>query len=232
MFQPFQIGELELNNRILVSSMDMYSAVDGVPGDFHLAHLGSKAMGGPAVVMTEIVCVSETGRITPGCTGLYTGAQERSWARIVNVVHTHSAAKIVVQLGHSGRKGSTKFMWDGIDTPLDDGNWDIVSASPIPYSDANQTPSELDATQLDTIEAEFVTAAEAAARARFDLLELHCAHGYLLSPFLSPLTNARTDEFGGIAENRALPTASLRRRPCSLACEAPDLGADLRNRLG
>lgn len=202
MFQPFTLGELELNNRILVSSMDMYSAIDGVPGDFHLAHLGSKAMGGPAVVMTEMVCVSENGRITPGCTGLYTDEQERSWTRIVDFVHAHSAAKIGVQLGHSGRKGSTKFMWDGIDSPLDEGNWNVVSASPIPYSAANQTPTELDHDQLDTIEAAFVAAAESAARAGFDLLELHCAHGYLLSSFLSPLSNTRTDEFGGSAANR------------------------------
>lgn len=202
MFQPFRLGKLELNNRILVSSMDMYSAVDGVPGDFHLVHLGSKAMGGPAVVMTEMVCTSAAGRITPGCTGLYTAEQEQSWARIVDFVHERSAAKIGVQLGHSGRKGSTKLMWEGIDVPLDDGNWDVVSASALPYSDASQTPTELDADAMVAIEAEFVRAAEAAARAGFDLLELHCAHGYLLSSFLSPLTNTRDDEFGGSPENR------------------------------
>lgn len=202
MFQPFTLGSLELNNRILVSSMDMYSAVDGVPGDFHLVHLGSKAMGGPALVMTEMVCVSPTGRITPGCTGMYTAEQEQSWTRIVDYVHERSSAKIGVQLGHSGRKGSTKLMWDGIDEPLDEGNWDVVSASALPYSDANQTPTELDDAGMMAIEAEFVAAAEAAARAGFDLLELHCAHGYLLSSFLSPLSNARSDEFGGSLANR------------------------------
>ncbi len=202
MFQPFRLGQLELNNRILVSSMDMYSAIDGVPGDFHLVHLGSKAMGGPAVVMTEMVCTSPAGRITPGCTGLYTEEQERSWTRIVDFVHERSSAKIGVQLGHSGRKGSTKLMWEGIDAPLDEGNWGVVSASPLPYSQSSQTPTELDATAMAAIEAEFTHSAEAAARAGFDLLELHCAHGYLLSSFLSPLTNTRQDEFGGSIENR------------------------------
>lgn len=202
MFRPFRLGQLELNNRILVSSMDMYSAVDGVPGDFHLVHLGSKAMGGPAVVMTEMVCTSPAGRITPGCTGLYTEEQERSWTRIVNFVHQRSSAKIGVQLGHSGRKGSTKLMWEGIDQPLDDGNWGVVSASALPYSDSSQTPTELDTTAMAAIEAEFMHSAEAAARAGFDLLELHCAHGYLLSSFLSPLSNTRDDEFGGSLENR------------------------------
>lgn len=202
MFRPFRLGQLELNNRILVSSMDMYSAVDGVPGDFHLVHLGSKAMGGPAVVMTEMVCTSPAGRITPGCTGLYTEEQERSWTRIVDFVHQRSSAKIGVQLGHSGRKGSTKLMWEGIDQPLDDGNWGVVSASALPYSDSSQTPTELDTTAMAAIEAEFMHSAEAAARAGFDLLELHCAHGYLLSSFLSPLSNTRDDEFGGSLENR------------------------------
>ncbi|MFC0113462.1 bifunctional salicylyl-CoA 5-hydroxylase/oxidoreductase [Kibdelosporangium aridum] len=202
MFQPYKIGDLELKNRIIVSPMDMYSATDGVPGDFHLVHLGSKAMGGAALVMTEMVCVSETGRITPGCTGMYKPSHEESWKRIVDFVHTQSDAKIGIQLGHSGRKGSTKLMWEGIDQPLPSGNWEVCGPSAIPYSPANQTPRELTLDEMASIKAEFVASAQAAARAGFDLLELHCAHGYLLSSFLSPLTNQRTDSYGGSLENR------------------------------
>ncbi|RSM71504.1 bifunctional salicylyl-CoA 5-hydroxylase/oxidoreductase [Kibdelosporangium aridum] len=202
MFQPYKIGDLELKNRIVVSPMDMYSATDGVPGDFHLVHLGSKAMGGAGLVMTEMVCVSETGRITPGCTGMYKPSHEESWKRIVDFVHVQSDAKIGIQLGHSGRKGSTKLMWEGIDQPLPSGNWEVCGPSAIPYSAANQTPRELTLDEMTAIKAEFVASAEAAARAGFDLLELHCAHGYLLSSFLSPLTNQRTDSYGGSLENR------------------------------
>jgi anthraniloyl-CoA monooxygenase len=202
MFQPFRLGKLELKNRVIVSPMDMYTSVDGTPGDFHLVHLGSKALGGAGLVMTEMVCVSATGRITPGCAGLYAAEHEQSWARIVDFVHSNSTAKIGVQLGHSGRKGSTKLMWEGIDEPLEDGNWPVVAPSPLPYSAKNQTPKELTEADLAEIEAEFVSSAQAAARAGFDLLELHCAHGYLLSSFLSPLTNRRTDQFGGPLANR------------------------------
>ncbi|KAB2586750.1 oxidoreductase [Rhodococcus erythropolis] len=202
MFHPYRMRGLELENRILVSAMDMYSAVDGVPGDFHLVHLGSKALGGAGLVMTEMVCVSPEGRITPGCTGLYNAEQEESWRRIVNFVHEQSNAKLGVQLGHSGRKGSTKLMWEGIDQPLEDGNWDVVSASALPYSPANQVPREITTAEMDVVRAQFVEAARSADRAGFDLLELHCAHGYLLSSFLSPLSNTRTDEYGGSIENR------------------------------
>jgi anthraniloyl-CoA monooxygenase len=202
MFQPFRLGELELANRVVVSPMDMYSSRDGVPTDFHLVHLGGKALGGAGLVMTEMVCVSETGRITPGCGGLYTAEQETAWKRVVDFVHEHSAARIGVQLGHSGRKGSTKLMWDGIDEPLPEGNWEVCAPSAIPYSPSNQTPRELTIGELDEIKAQFVASAVAAANAGFDLLELHCAHGYLLSSFLSPLTNRRTDHFGGSMENR------------------------------
>lgn len=202
MFQPYRIRELELENRIVLSSMDMYRAVDGVPNDFHLAHLGSKAMGGPGLVMTEMICTSAGGRITPGCTGLYTDEQEQQWKRIVDFVHGQSAAKIGAQIGHSGRKGSTKLMWEGIDQPLSSGNWAVTSASPLPYSPANQTPRELDEDGMDGIVAEFTHAVQAADRAGFDLVELHLAHGYLLSSFLSPLTNHRTDSYGGSLENR------------------------------
>ncbi|SDX62389.1 anthraniloyl-CoA monooxygenase [Saccharopolyspora shandongensis] len=197
MFQPVRLGPLELPNRVVVSPMDMYSAVDGVPDDFHLVHLGSKALGGAGLVMTEMLCVSEQGRITPGCACLCTPEQEAAWRRVVDFVHGNTAAKIGVQLGHSGRKGSTKLMWDGIDDPLDEGNWEVVGPSPLPYSPANQTPRELTAAELAEIKQQFVAAAQAAARAGFDVLELHCAHGYLLSSFISPLANQRTDDYGG-----------------------------------
>jgi anthraniloyl-CoA monooxygenase len=202
MFQPFRIGGLDLANRVVVSPMDMYSARDGVPGDFHLVHLGGKALGGAGLVLTEMVCVSETGRITPGCAGLYTAEQEDAWRRVTGFVHEHTEAKIGVQLGHSGRKGSTRLMWEGIDQPLPAGNWAVCGPSPIPYSPANQTPRELSVAGLGEIRAQFVAAARAAARAGFDLLELHCAHGYLLSSFLSPLTNRRTDAYGGSLAGR------------------------------
>ncbi len=197
MFQPFRLGGLELANRVIVSPMDMYSARDGVPGDFHLVHLGSKALGGAGLVMTEMVCVSPAGRITPGCTGMYTAEQEESWRRITGFVHEQTSAKIGIQLGHSGRKGSTRLMWEGMDDPLPDGNWEVCGPSAIPYKAAGQTPHELDFDELREIKGQFVAAAQAAARAGFDLLELHCAHGYLLSSFLSPLTNRRTDRYGG-----------------------------------
>jgi anthraniloyl-CoA monooxygenase len=202
MFQPFRLGSLQLRNRVVVSAMDMYRADDGLPGDFHLVHLGSKAMGGAGLVMTEMVCVSPEGRITPGCTGLYTPEQEAAWSRVVDFVHTESDANIGVQLGHSGRKGSTKLMWEGIDEPLPEGGWEVVAPSPIPYSSANAVPRELGPAELADIREQFVAAARAAARARFDVLELHCAHGYLLSSFLSPLANTRTDRYGGDLEAR------------------------------
>ncbi|MBB5853093.1 bifunctional salicylyl-CoA 5-hydroxylase/oxidoreductase [Amycolatopsis umgeniensis] len=202
MFQPYRIGNLDLPNRVVVSPMDMYSSSDGVPTDFHLVHLGSKALGGAGLVMTEMVCVSETGRITPGCGGLYTEEQERAWTRVTDFVHGNTPARIGVQLGHSGRKGSTKLMWDGIDQPLPEGNWEICAPSALPYSEANQTPRELTIAELAEIREQFAESARAAGRAGFDLLELHCAHGYLLSSFLSPLTNHRTDAYGGSLENR------------------------------
>jgi anthraniloyl-CoA monooxygenase len=197
MFQPFRLGGLELANRVVVSPMDMYSARDGVPGDFHLVHLGGKALGGAGLVMTEMVCVSPEGRITPGCTGLYTEVQEHAWRRVVDFVHGQSDAKIGLQLGHSGRKGSTRLMWEGIDQPLPGGNWEVCGPSAIPYSAVNQTPRELTVAELAAVREQFVAAARAGTRAGFDLLELHCAHGYLLSSFLSPLTNHRTDVYGG-----------------------------------
>ncbi|MFD5831094.1 bifunctional salicylyl-CoA 5-hydroxylase/oxidoreductase [Lentzea sp. NPDC060358] len=202
MFQPFRLGELELKNRVVVSPMDMYSAVDGVPGDFHLVHLGSKAMGGAGLVMTEMVCVSPQGRITPGCTGLWTDEQRDSWERIVSFVHSRSTARIGLQLGHSGRKGSTRLMWEGMDEPLPSGGWDVVGPSALPYGPGSPVPAELDRPAMDRITAEFVAAARRGAASGFDLLELHCAHGYLLSSFLSPISNRRDDEYGGSVENR------------------------------
>jgi len=202
MFQPCRIGRLALPNRVVVSPMDMYSARDGVPGDFHLVHLGGKALGGAGLVMTEMVCVSATGRISPGCAGLYTAEQEAAWRRIADFVHTQTGAKTGIQLGHSGRKGSTRVMWEGMDQPLAAGSWEVCGPSPLPYGAASQVPRELTRADLDEITGQFTAAAAAAARAGFDLLELHCAHGYLLSSFLSPLTNKRTDSYGGSIEGR------------------------------
>ncbi|WP_437015611.1 bifunctional salicylyl-CoA 5-hydroxylase/oxidoreductase [Streptomyces sp. enrichment culture] len=203
MFTPFRLRGLTLRNRVVVSPMDMYSAVDGVPGDFHLVHLGARALGGAGLVMTEMVCVSEQGRITPGCAGLYTGRQAEAWKRITNFVHDRAPGTAIgVQLGHSGRKGSTKLMWEGMDEPLQEGNWPLVAPSALPYKEFSQTPRELSRAQLTDIREQFAAAAVRAARAGFDLLELHCAHGYLLSGFLSPLTNRRTDAYGGSLEKR------------------------------
>ena len=203
MFQPFRLRELELANRVAVSAMDMYSAADGVPSDFHLVHLGGKALGGAGLVMTEMVCVSADGRITPGCAGMYAPEHETAWRRITSFVHDHSAAKIGLQLGHSGRKGSTRLMWEGIDLPLEEGNWEVCGPSPLPYLEGtNQVPRELTVAEMEAIRDQFVAAAQAADRCDFDLLELHCAHGYLLSSFISPVTNQRTDHYGGSLAGR------------------------------
>lgn len=202
MFQPGRIGPVRLKNRVIVSSMDMYSADEGVAGDFHLVHLGSKALGGAGLVMTEMVCVSAEGRITPGCSGLYRDEHTESWKHVVDFVHRFSTAKIGVQIGHSGRKGSTKLMWEGIDSPLDSGNWQTVGPSAEPYGPENQVPREMTREDMDQIVAEFVASTHRARQAGFDLLEVHAAHGYLLSSFLSPLSNKRTDEYGGSLENR------------------------------
>ncbi len=202
MFTPFRLRGLELRNRVVVSPMDMYVATDGLPDDFHLVHLGGKALGGAGLVMTEMVCVSPEGRITPGCTGLYTDEHEAAWTRITDFVHSRTGAAIGLQLGHSGRKGSTRLMWEGIDDPLPAGNWEVCGPSPLAYSPASQIPRELGPADLNRIIGEFVVAAERGARAGFDLLELHCAHGYLLSSFISPVANQRTDEYGGSLANR------------------------------
>ncbi|RKP43470.1 bifunctional salicylyl-CoA 5-hydroxylase/oxidoreductase [Trinickia fusca] len=203
MFTPYSVRGVTLKNRVIVSPMAQYSAVDGVVGDYHLAHLGARAMGGAALVMTEMTCVSSDGRITPGCPGMYTPEQRDAWRRIVDFVHSMSDAKIGMQLGHAGAKASTRVSWDGIDQPLPQGNWPILSASPQQYlAGVSQWSREASFADLREIEAQFVRAAVMADEAGFDWLELHCAHGYLLSSFLSPLTNHRTDEYGGTLANR------------------------------
>ncbi len=203
MFTPFRLRGLTLRNRVVVSPMDMYSATDGLPDDFHLVHLGARALGGAGLVMTEMVCVSPEGRITPGCTGLYTGRQADAWRRVTDFVHERAPGTAIgVQLGHSGRKGSTRLMWEGMDEPLPEGNWPLVAASPLPYRPDGRLPRELTRAQLTDLRQEFACAARRAARSGFDLLELHCAHGYLLSGFLSPLANLRTDAYGGSLARR------------------------------
>ncbi len=204
MFTPFRLRGLTLRNRVVVSPMDMYSAVDGTPGDFHLVHLGARALGGAGLVMAEMVCVSAQGRITPGCSGMYAPGHERAWRRITDFVHAQAPGTAIgLQLGHAGRKGSTRRMWEGIDQPLPEGNWPLVAPSPLPYRPGvSQTPHALSVAEMTAIRDQFVRSAEAAARAGFDLLELHCAHGYLLSGFLSPLTNRRDDAYGGALDGR------------------------------
>ena len=203
MFTPFTVRGLTLKNRVLVSPMATYMAHDGVPNDFHLVHLASRAMGGAAMVGTEMTCVSPEARITPACPGMWNDEQQNAWKRIVEFVHTHTDAKIALQLGHSGRKGSTRRGWEGIDLPLESDNWPLLSASPIPYIEGiSQTPREATHADLDRIKEDFVAATKRGVAAGFDWLEFHCAHGYLLSSFISPLTNQRTDEYGGSLENR------------------------------
>jgi len=202
MFTPVRLRDLELANRVIVSPMDMYTADDGLIGDFHLVHLGSKALGGAALVMTEMVCVSHEGRISPGCAGMYSPEHEAAFQRLVDFVHTQTPARIGIQLGHSGRKGSTRLMWEGMDEPLASGNWDLIAPSPLPYLSVSQVPREMTRSDMDLVREQFVAATRMAAQAGFDLLELHSAHGYLLASFISPLTNRRRDEYGGSLSNR------------------------------
>jgi anthraniloyl-CoA monooxygenase len=202
MFQPFKLRGMVLANRVVVSPMCMYSAQDGVPGDWHMVHYGTRAIGGAGLVFTEMTDVSPEARITPGCTGLYTDEQEAAWARITDFVHTRSQAKMCLQLGHAGRKGATRLMWEGMDRPLPSGGWDIVAPSALPYYPESAVPREMTRADMDRVVSDFRQAAIRAERAGFDMLEVHCAHGYLLATFLSPLTNRRTDEYGGTLENR------------------------------
>lgn len=202
MFLPLRLRDLELRNRVVVSPMDTYSACDGLPNDFHLVHLGSRAMGGAGLVCTEMTCVSPEGRISVGCTGMYAPEHAAAWRRIVEFVHTWTGAKIALQLGHSGPKGSTKRMWEGMDEPLPEGNWPVCGPSEVPYGPEHQIPRALTRPEMTAIREQFVRAVRWAIQAGFDMIELHCAHGYLLSSFITPLQNHRTDEYGGSLENR------------------------------
>ncbi|MCI5112183.1 MAG: bifunctional salicylyl-CoA 5-hydroxylase/oxidoreductase [Marivita sp.] len=202
MFTPFRLRDMTLKNRIVVSPMAQYMAEDGCPTDWHLVHYGERAKGGAGLVFTEMTCVSPEGRITPGCPGLYAPEHEAAWARLTKLVHGVTDAKICCQIGHSGRKGSTQLGWERMDAPLPTDNWDLVSASAMPWSDDNATPREIRRAEMDEITAQFAAAAEMADRAGFDMIELHAAHGYLLSSFISPASNIRTDEYGGSLENR------------------------------
>ncbi len=202
MFQPFRLRDMEIPNRVVVSPMCQYSAKDGVPNDWHLVHLGGRAIGGAGLVYTEMTDVSAEARISPGCAGIYTDEQEAGWKRVTDFVHANSAAKICLQLGHAGRKGATKLMWQGIDEPLEAGAWPIIAPSPLPYYPHSVVPREMTRADMDKVKADFVAAAKRAENAGFDMLEVHCAHGYLLASFISPLTNHRQDEYGGALENR------------------------------
>ena len=202
LFTPFRLRDLVLPNRVVVSPMSMYSAADGMPNDWHLVHIGSRAIGGAGLVMTEMTDVSPEGRITPGCAGLYSPEHVAAWKRIVEFVHTHSEAKIGMQLGHAGRKASTRLAWEGIDEPLEAGNWPIMAPSPLPYHPYGQVPREMNRADMDRVRDQFVRATDGAEAAGFDLLELHFAHGYLLASFISPLTNRRTDEYGAGLQGR------------------------------
>jgi anthraniloyl-CoA monooxygenase len=203
MFLPFEVGGMQLENRIVVSPMAQYSADDGMPGDWHLVHLGSRAAGGAGLVFTEMTCVSPAGRISPGCTGIWNRAQRDAWRRIVEFVHAHSRTRLCMQLGHSGRKGSTQLGWEDEDRPLPAGNWETLAPSPLPYLEGvSARPREMTRADMDLVLGEFVQSARLAREAGFDMLELHMAHGYLLASFLSPLTNRRTDGYGGDIGNR------------------------------
>jgi anthraniloyl-CoA monooxygenase len=231
MFAPFKMREMELENRITVSPMAMYSAVDGVPNDFHFVHLGERAIGGAGLIFTEMTCVSPDGRISPGCTGMWNADHVAAWKRIIDFVHAQSKARICLQLGHSGPKGSTKLGWEGNDVPLDEGNWPVMAASEIPWSPLNQVPRPMTRTDMDTVRDQFVAAVHMGLEAGFDMIELHAAHGYLLSSFITPLQNKRTDEYGGSLENRlrypvevftAMRAAWPGNRPMSIRISAND----------
>ena len=202
MFAPFRLRGMELQNRIVVSPMAQYKAVDGCPTDWHFAHYAERAKGGAGLVYTEMTCVSAHGRISPGCTGLYSPKHEAAWKRLCDFVHAETRARICCQIGHSGRKGSTQLGWEEGDAPLARANWPVLSASAIPWSPQNQTPREMDRDDMDKVLMQFVKATEMAANAGFDMVELHAAHGYLLSSFISPKSNTRTDDYGGSLENR------------------------------
>jgi len=203
MFTPFTLRGMTVPNRVVVSPMCTYSAQDGVPNDFHFQHYTARALGGAGLVMTEMTCVSPDARITPGCAGIWNEAQQRGWARIVDFVHANSPAKIALQIGHAGRKGSTRLAWDGIDQPLALGNWPLIAPSPLPLMPGvSQVPREMTRADMDAVKHDFVAATERARDAGFDMVEFHAAHGYLMSSFISPLTNQRRDAYGGTTEAR------------------------------
>lgn len=203
MFTPLKVRDIVLKNRIVVSPMAQYSSEDGVAGDYHLVHLGARAMGGAGLVFTEMTCVSDDARITPGCPGMYTPEHTLAWKRIVDFVHENTDAKIAMQLGHAGAKGATKLAWEGIDKPVESGGWPLISASPQQYLEGiSERSREATREDMDRIKADFIRATVEAEKAGFDWLELHAAHGYFLSSFISPLTNQRSDQYGGSLENR------------------------------
>ncbi len=202
MFAPFRLRDMTLQNRVVVSPMAQYKAVDGCPTDWHFVHYAERAKGGAGLIYTEMTCVSPEGRITPGCTGLYAPEHEAAWARLVDFVHAETTARICCQIGHSGRKGSTQLGWQEMDAPLASGNWPLLSASALPWGPQNAVPSAMTRADMDAVTAQFVAATQMAARAGFDMIELHAAHGYLISAFISPKSNIRTDEYGGALENR------------------------------
>jgi anthraniloyl-CoA monooxygenase len=231
MFTPFKVRSLLLQNRVVVSPMCMYSADDGEVNDWHLVHLGSRAVGGAGLVIAEMTDVSREARITPGCAGMYKDSHVAAWNRIVEFVHRNSGAKIGIQLGHAGRKGATRRAWEGMDVALGGSGWEVVAPSPIPYSAGSRIPREMDRADMEKVRDEFLTAVERSARAGFDWLELHFAHGYLLSTFISPLTNRRKDDYGGSLENRmrfplevldAARSAWPAERPLSVRISATD----------
>jgi anthraniloyl-CoA monooxygenase len=231
MFTPFRLRDMVLENRIVVAPMDMYSATDGMPNDFHLVHLGARAIGGAAMVFTEMVCVSPEGRITLGCTGLYEEVHADAWRRIVDFTHTWSGARICLQLGHSGRKGATKLPWEGQDLPLEQDGWETMGPSAVAYAPQLAPPREMTRDDMHRVRHDFEHAVALGVRAGFDMLELHCAHGYLLSSFLTPVSNRRVDEYGGTLENRlrfplevfaAMRAAWPQERPMSVRISATD----------
>ncbi|WJS86974.1 bifunctional salicylyl-CoA 5-hydroxylase/oxidoreductase [Paracoccus sp. TOH] len=202
MFAPFRLRDMVLENRVVVSPMAQYKAVDGCPTDWHFVHYAERAKGGAGLVYTEMTCVSAEGRISPGCPGLYAPEHEAAWKRIVDFTHAETRARICMQIGHSGRKGSTQLGWQDADRPLAEGNWPLISASAIPWQDGNAVPKAMDRADMDRVRDQFAAATGMAARAGFDMVELHAAHGYLISSFISPLSNRREDAYGGSLENR------------------------------
>ncbi|MEM7188948.1 MAG: bifunctional salicylyl-CoA 5-hydroxylase/oxidoreductase [Pseudomonadota bacterium] len=235
MFAPYKLREMHLENRVVVSPMAQYKSVDGCPTDWHLVHYGERAKGGAGLVYVEMTCVSAEGRITPGCPGLYAPEHEVAWQRVTNFIHAETEAKICAQIGHAGRKGSTQVGWEEMDAPLPDGNWPLMSASAIPWSGRNAVPKAMDRADMDLVRDQFAAATAMADRAGFDMAELHAAHGYLISSFISPLSNIREDEYGGALENRlryplevfaAMRTVWPAAKPMSVRISASDWAGD------